>query len=61
MHHHQSIKKGLSVNPCCVWDLVGFSVLSRMKLQVGCRRHCRWRCVSLSLLWLWLWLSGVTR
>ena len=25
-------------------------MLSRMKLQVGCRRRCRWRCVSLSLL-----------
>ena len=40
MHHHQSIKKELT------WW--GFSVLSRMKLQVGGRRR-RWRCVSLSL------------
>ena len=39
MQHHQSNKKELSVNPCCVWTWWNFSVLSRLELQVG------WLCV----------------
>ena len=58
--HHQSIKKERTIcqSLLCL-DLVSFSVLSRMKLQVGwlcvvvcrCRCRCLCRCV-----WLWLWL-----